>query len=297
MYTRAIDELEKIGLAAAEDFVAEPQGNIKSILKKRLASMEINPETKAILTTEQNRALAARILLEVEDELDSTFTPAGADIMETLNARSYRVGAAYQNEVSGKAGRGLLDKLLALELNSKAMDAQIFSEYSATTMRLVRQKAGELIVGFAEDQKEYIRKELLKATIENRTYAETADRLIRDGKVPALEITDKNGVKRVIDMQTRIDMTVQTEYSAAAEQASMDTAEEIYGDDLYGQYSGPLDSKTRETCRLRVGVVRSKKEWTDEPYKDGKIILAGKQVRCRHYMKWGSAEDFGIEKK
>lgn len=296
MYQRAIDELERIGLAAASDFVPETQDNIKQILKKRLASFDIDAKTKAILTTEQNRSLAARILLEVEDELDSMFTPAGADIMETLNARAYRIGAAYQNEVSGEAARGLLDKLLALELGSDALDAQIFSEYSAQTMLLVRQKAGELIVGFAEDQKEYIRKELLKATIENRTYGETMDRLISDGKVPALEITDKNGVKRRIDMQTRVQTMVRTEYSAASEQASQDRAEEIYGDELYGEWRGISDSRTRRSHLIRIDVVRSADEWKSEPYTDGKIILPGREPNCRCYMKWGTAEDFGIKK-
>ena len=274
-YRKAIDALIGLGLKRTRGRIGGSQDAILARLKKQMMKFQIDADTKAILSTRENWALASRIALEVEEILDKDFTGQTGNLLAEMKQRAYKSGVAF-----GEAGAAYNGA------------AQIFQGVDATTLRLVRKAALDQIVGIAEDQKQYIRDVLTKGTLENKPWTAVMDQVIHDGKVPALVSIDKNGVKRYIDMETRVQNTIRTETARIAEVGSRDKAREIFGADLWGEWVAIMDGRTRDRHRDRHGSKRSAGDWENVGHSsDGRVLMPGEEIECRCYMRWGSKED------
>lgn len=274
-YRKAIDALINLGLKRTPGRVGGSQADIVSLLRKRMLKFKIDADTKNILTTRENWALSSRIALEVEEILDKDFIGQTGNLLSDMKQRAYKSGVAF-GEVSAEYGSA----------------AQIFQGVDATNLRLIRNASLGQVVGIAADQKQYIRDMLTKGTLENKPWPAVMDQVVHDGKVPALVVTDKNGVKRYVDMETRVQNTVRTETARIAEVGSRDKAREIYGTDLWGEWIAVMDTNTRPRHSARHGDKRSAEEWENEAHpSDGRILMPGDDINCRCFMRWGSRED------
>lgn len=274
-YREAIDALINLGMRQAPGSIGASQAKLGELLRQRMVGFQIDAATKALLTTRENWALASRIALEVEEILDKEFTSQTGSLIADIKERAYKAGVAFGEE-SARIGSA----------------AQIFKGVDATNLKLLRTASLERIVGFAEDQKQYLRDILTKGTLENRPWTVVMDQVVRDGKVPSLIVTDKNGVKRYIDMETRVQTMIRTETAQVAERGSRDKAREIYGEDLWGEWVAVMDSATRDRHRDRHGDKRSAEDWENVGHSsDGRILMPAEEPNCRCYMRWGSKED------
>ncbi len=274
-YRQAIATLKAMGLRQT-GFVSKSQRQVRSILAGRrgLAAFDIDPKTKALLSTDENWALAAAIVAGCEDELNMELISPGKDWILELEERAYRVGSTFEKDLHRALGGKIRTGLGGID---------------ATTLKMIRAESFELIKGLRNDQVEYIRTMLTKATIENHTYQSLVNNMIREGKIPAL--VDSKG--RLIEMETRVEMIVQTETGRIAEQGTQDKAVEIYGgEDLYMRWHTIMDGRQRSSHRARNGEVRKLTDWKNVPHSsDGKAITPGQMPRCRCWGEYGLKED------
>lgn len=276
-YRAAIRQLGAIPGVEAPLFIDTSQASTKAMIKKYLRAFTIDPTTKAILTTDQNFALAAKILADLEHELDYSFVKPGQDWITALKQKAYFIGQKYQAELI-KGGN--------------VSDAVVMQGVDATTLRILQQQTYGQVTNICDGQVEYLRRTLTSAILNNRTWDVTMDKVIVDGKIPALEVVDKNGVSRFIEMQTRVETLVRTETARVSELGSKDKAREVYGDqELGGRWHTILDGRERESHEKRNAMVRSLKDWEGLPGPDGKIISPGEEPNCRCWMEWGNLEE------
>lgn len=274
-YIRAIAQLEKLGLKQV-DFVGASQARIKTILEGRngLAAFQIDAATKAILTTNENWAIASAIVSQVEEALDMELVSPGRDWILELENRAYQIGTDYSLSSYRAMGQRILPKLRGVD---------------ATTLRLIKTRGYEKIVGLAADQVEYLRARMLAAVIENRTWTSLQKQLILDGKIPAL--VDSKG--RLISMERRVETIVRTESSQIAEQGTRDKARELYGSaDLAMRWHTVGDDRVRDSHAERDGKVMLVTEWqSDTSWSDGLAILPGEDFNCRCWGEYGTLEE------
>lgn len=274
-YRKAIDALANLGMKKVPGRVGGSQADIVDHLRRRMLKFQIDSVTKNVLTTRENWALASRIALEVEEMLDKEFIGQTGNLLADLKERAYKSGVAWGETAAGHGSA-----------------AQIFQGVDATNLRLIRTSALDKIIGIAEDQKQYLRDVLTKATLENKPWPVVMDQVVHDGKLPALVTTDKNGVKRYIDMETRVQNTVRTQVAQIAETGSRDKAREIYGTDLWGEWIAVMDGRTRDRHRDRHGDKRSAFDWENVGHSsDGRVLMPGDDINCRCMMRWGSREN------
>jgi len=273
-YRKAISILESMGLRQT-GFVGRSQGAVKTVLQGRrgLAAFDIDAVTKEILTTDENWALAASIIAQSEEELARELIAPGKDWLMELESRAYRTGNGFQTAIH-KALGGLVRAGLG--------------GVDATTMKLIRREAYEQIKGLAADQVEYLRNVFTRAVLDNKTYASTADMVIRDGKIPAL--IDSKG--RLIEMETRVEMIVHTETGKIAERGTRDKATEIYGaDELWMRWHHIPSTYERASHVARAGEVRKVTDWKNNPHSsDGKTSMPGEEIRCKCWGEYGTEE-------
>jgi len=275
LYKQALHELLAMGYKSGLSLAAATQGGMKKGLRQYLASLEIDGPSKKILTTDQNWALTAQVIAELEDTIDMSFVKPGRDWITEVRERAYFIGSKYEAQLI-KGG--------------SVADAVILRGLDGPTLKALRSTSLDLVKKIGAEQKEYLRRALTEAVIHNRSWTDTANRVIRDGKVPALVVTDKNGVQRFIEMENRVDNLVRTETARIAEQGAHDKASEFFGDELWGRWHTILDGRERASHELRNGMMRSEKDWLTKPGPDGKVIMPGQEVNCRCSMEWGSKE-------
>jgi len=275
-YQAAIRTLEEMGLEAT-DFVDKSQKTIADILRGRLRSFDLN-KAKAIVTSRENFAIAAACASDAEKILQDEFIPAGRSFLADLEQRAYKAGTAWGAAQAANSGA----------------PGYIFRGVDAETLRLIRVQMFELVSAISQAQVDYIRRTLTGAVLENHVWDITMERMIQDGRVPALKITDRNGVEKVIDMQTRVQTIVRTETGKIAELGSYDKSKEIWGEDeLFGEWNTIGDANVRDKHAERAGEVRSAKDWETVPHpSDGRVLLPGRDPNCRCWMKWGPREAF-----
>lgn len=272
LYQKAIDELIALGYKRGAELAQKTQKGMKAKLEAYLRELQIDGPTKQILTTDQNWALTAKVIADLEDEIDMSFVKPGRTWISEVKQRAYFAGMKYEAQLI-KGG--------------SVSDAQILQGVSGTMLKAFKETGQELVTGIAQDQVDYLRRALTEAVIHNRSWTDTTKRIIRDGKIPALEVIDKNGVARYIEPETRVDMIVRTETARIAEQGSHDKAAEFYGEDLWGRWHTTTDGRERESHAARNGMLRSEKDWMNVPGPDGKVIMPGQEVNCRCWMEWG----------
>lgn len=283
LYRKAISELTALGYRSMLPIVLKAENRVKSHLRKALKQLEIHGKTKAILTTDQNWALATKLIADIEDSLDMRFVAPGRDVITEIKDRAYKVGYAYQN---------------TLIRGGRISDAMILQGIDATTLKLIAEENFALMKGISSDMVKYLRREITESIIHNRSWTTMMNNVIRDGRVPALVVTDKNGVKRYIEAEWRVDMTVQSETSRIAEQGSLDKAVEHYGEEeLWGQWDTIRDGRERESHLRRDNITRPINDWKTKPGPDGKVIWPGQEVLCRCSMRYGRKEDFEAREK
>jgi len=274
LYQQAIDSLIGLGYSSASSFVAKSQGSAKARLKEVLQSLEIDGKTKEILSTDENWAIAAKAVADLEDDLDMTFTKPGQDWITNLKQRAYFAGQKWEH---------------ALIHGGHASDAVILEGIDGTMLRGLQENGYKLIRGIAADQVELIRRSLTEGILHNKLHSEIQGALIREGKIPALVVTDKNGVKRFLEMEWRIEMIDRTETSRVAELGRKDKAKEFYGDELWGRWHSLPDA--RPSHLIRNNIEQSLADWeAGKGAPDGKAIMPGEEINCRCWMEWGSAE-------
>lgn len=279
LYKKAVDALIALGLKTTDGFLLNTEKGMKQALKGWLRDVQIDPLTKRILTTDQNFALTAKLIADVEGQLDMSFVKPGRDWITDVKERAYFAGQKYQGQL---LKGGSLD------------DAVILQGIDANTLRGIQEATYGQIRGFSTDQVEYLRRTLTESVLHKKTWPQTADRLIHDGKIPALVVEDKNGVKRFVEMRTRVENMVRTETSRIAEQGSQDKAEEIFGDNLGGRWHSLPDARPHHLARNNM--VRTAEEWRSKPGPDGKVIAPGEEVNCRCMMEWGDYDTLIGEK-
>jgi hypothetical protein len=273
-YQRAIDTLYAMGLKQT-GFVDASQRRIRSILggRRGLAAFDIDPVTKAILTTRENWALAAALVAQCEEALDMALVSPGRDWIHEIENRAYRMG----NEFQGGMYKALGNKLGA---GMRGIDA--------TTLRYIKQAGYKQIVGLADSQIEYLRVMLTKGVVEKRTWQAVTNQIINEGKIPALVTRDG----RLIDMGTRIDTMVRTETSRIAEQGTRDKARELYGGELAMTWNTIIDGRERKSHAVRNGLTRLVRDWETLPLSyDGKAIMPGEEPNCRCFGTYGTMEE------
>jgi hypothetical protein len=238
LYQQAIDSLIGLGYSSATSFVAKSQDSAKARLREILRDLEIDGKTKAILSTDENWALAAKAVADLEDDLDMIFTKPGQDWITNLKQRAYYTGQKYEH---------------ALIHGGHAADAVILEGIDGTMMRGLKDNGYTLIRGVAQDQVDYIQRTLTEGILHNRLHSEVQDSLIRDGKIPALVVTDKKGVKRFLEMEWRIETIDRTETSRVAELGRKDKAKDFYGDELWGRWHSRPDARPSHlrSCRAK----------------------------------------------
>jgi len=273
-YLRAILILESMGLKQTS-FVNRSQLTLRGILegKRGLAAFEIDPVTKAVLSTNENWALASSIIAQCEEALSDEFLSPGRDWITMLEERAYGIGTEFGVSSARTLGRRVRAGLTGID---------------ATTLRMIQERGFENIAGLADDQIEYLRRKLMGGVIENRTWTEVQKDIIRDGKIPAL--IDSKG--RLIEMETRVENIVHMETSQIAEQGTRDKAREIFGgDELAMKWHTILDGRERDSHRERHGEVRLVTEWETVPHpSDGKALMPGQDFGCRCWGEYGTLE-------
>lgn len=266
-YLKAIGILEKMGLSRAA-FISESQRAIKSILQGRngLAAFDISPVTKALLSTDENWALAASIVARSQDALDIELVSPGRDWIIELSDRAYKAGNMFEVDMYGALGN-------KISAGMKGIDA--------TTLRMIHESKFELVKSLASDQVDFLRERLTAAVIENRSWMSLTEEIIREGKIPAL--VDSKG--RLISMEVRVDTIVRTETSRIAEQGTRDKAREIYGEaELWMRWHTIMDGRERETHAERDGKIRKVTDWQN-------TFMPGEEVNCRCWGEYGSKDE------
>lgn len=274
-YLKAIRILESMGLRQTS-FANKSQLTLGGILdgKEGLAAFEIDPVTKAVLSTDQNWALASSILSQCEEALADELISPGRDWILELEERAYGIGTEFGVSSARTLGRRIRVGLTGID---------------ATTLRMIKERGFEKITGLADKQIEYLRHKLMGAVIENRTWTEVQKDIIRDGKIPAL--VDSKG--RLIEMETRVENIVRTEVSQISEQGTRDKAREIYGtEQLAMKWHAILDGRERKSHRARHGEVKLVTKWETVPHpSDGKTLMPGQDFNCRCWGEYGTLEE------
>ena len=275
-YQTAITTLENMGLQGP-GWLLKSQKMTAEVMRESLRRFDLSKVNKAIVTSRENFAIVAAATADIEKLLQDEFIPKGRSFIADLEQRAYKAGSDWGVAQGAASGAGY-----------------VYRGVDAMTLRLIRTQAYELISGLVEDQIDYIRRTLTAAVLENHVWDVTMERMIRDGKIPALKIVDKNGFERVIDMQTRVENIVRTETGRIAELGSYDKSKEIWGEaELFGEWNTVGDENVRDKHAARAGEVRSAKDWETIPHSsDGRILLPGRDPRCRCWMRWGPREMF-----
>jgi uncharacterized protein with gpF-like domain len=274
-YLKAILQLEKLGLKNAI-FASPSQRAIKSILEAHegLAAFQIDAATKALLSTDENWALASQIVAQIETALDMQLVSPGRDWIVEMEQRAYQIGNDFQLGMYSAMKQKIIPSLRGID---------------ATTLKLIKTRGYEKIIGLAADQVEYLRTRMLAAVIENRTWTSLQKELIIDGKIPAL--MDRKG--RLISMERRIETIVRTETSQIAEQGTRDKARELYGSaDLACKWHTLGDDRVRDEHADRNEEIRLVTDWQNNPHpSDGLAILPGEDFNCRCWGEYGTLEE------
>jgi uncharacterized protein with gpF-like domain len=274
-YLKAILQLEKLGLKNAI-FASPSQRAIKSILEAHegLAAFQIDAATKALLSTDENWALASQIVAQIETALDMQLVSPGRDWIVEMEQRAYQIGNDFQLGMYAAMKQKIIPSLRGID---------------ATTLKLIKTRGYEKIIGLAADQVEYLRTRMLAAVIENRTWTSLQKKLIIDGKIPAL--MDRKG--RLISMERRIETIVRTETSQIAEQGTRDKARELYGSaDLACKWHTLGDDRVRDEHADRNEEIRLVTDWQNNPHpSDGLAILPGEDFNCRCWGEYGTLEE------
>jgi len=149
------------------------------------------------------------------------------------------------------------------------------AEISRAQVELALNRNFSLINQVDRDMSAVIGQTIARAIATKSSPADLKKELIRlntqgDLELTALEITDKNGVKRVIGLETRLNTIARTELFKTEEDTKIQTSEELL-DDPVGTAKTARDKSVRPRHKAWQGWTMKLSDWMKAPDRPGQL--------------------------